>query len=202
MKVRADVARMLRAGATYEQIHAELGVDNRETARTRRALDIPLARGAGHRLSPQDRARVHARIAELLHTTATYDEIAAETGVSRRTVARVHTQQDITRPPRPSRALTPEQMYASRAQPCEDGHARWTGAWATRMPQILIPGPPGRRKKGRKESALRVAFRLHHGREPEGHVRRDCTAPWCVAGAHLTDQRMRAERTPHPRTTP
>ncbi|MEH0564673.1 hypothetical protein [Streptomyces scabiei] len=41
-RVREDVAVMLRAGATYQQIHTELGVGQATIAATRKAYKIPL----------------------------------------------------------------------------------------------------------------------------------------------------------------
>ncbi|CAM5265656.1 Transposase IS30-like HTH domain-containing protein OS=Streptomyces fumanus OX=67302 GN=GCM10018772_04920 PE=4 SV=1 [Streptomyces fumanus] len=45
---------------------------------------------------------------------------------------------------------------------------------------------------GQRIPALRVAFRLHHGRDPEGRLTRTCDQAGCVAGAHCADQRIRA----------
>jgi hypothetical protein len=70
------------------------------------------------------------------------------------------------------------------------------------MPQVQHIGPPGRRSFGRKESALRVAFRMTHGRDPIGPVRVGCRTPWCVAGPHLTDRLLRTQRTLTPGTAP
>ncbi|MFD9903859.1 hypothetical protein [Streptomyces sp. NPDC059063] len=44
------------------------------------------------------------------------------------------------------------------------------------------------------ESAHRVAFRLHHGQEPQGQVRVDCTFSHCVKGEHQSDRVMREAR--------
>ncbi|MGJ3559008.1 hypothetical protein ACR6C2_08515 [Streptomyces sp. INA 01156] len=40
-------------------------------------------------------------------------------------------------------------------------------------------------------TACRVAFRMVHGREPEGQVRVSCVMKHCVEGSHLTDRLMR-----------
>lgn len=133
MKVRADVAELLRAGATYAEIRQQLGIGSNTTiSEVRKALHLPVP-----------------------HRT------------------------------RPTRTL--QETYDLYAKPYGDGHARWEGPWAGRMPQICHPG-----KTGRKESALRVAFRLEYGREPVGQVKATCGEPQCVARRHIEDRPMRA----------
>lgn len=63
------------------------------------------------------------------------------------------------------------------------GHRRWRG-------RTTADGAP---MAGRTESVYRIAFRLHHGRQPEGQVRHtaDCRLKHCVEGAHLTDRIIR-----------
>ncbi|MGW4950638.1 hypothetical protein [Streptomyces parvulus] len=139
-------------------------------------------------------------IAELLRAGATYKEIREQLNVgSFNRISEVRHAEGIPVIPRPVPSRSPEQTYARYAERYGDGHARWTGAWAGRMPQIQHPGPRG---KGRKESALRVAFRMEHGREPTGYVRPSCGVSDCVARGHLTDRDMRhpLART-RPRTT-
>ncbi|WP_051851904.1 hypothetical protein [Streptomyces sp. NRRL F-5650] len=141
--------------------------------------------------APPAQAGLHAAIAELLRAGATYEEIRKELGGgSYRTISQVRRAEDIPVIPRPRASHTPEATYARYAEPYGDGHARWTGAWAGRMPQIQHPGPNG---KGRKESALRVAFRMLYGREPTGYVRASCLESGCVAAGHLADREMRQE---------
>ncbi|PZG77291.1 hypothetical protein C1I97_36925 [Streptomyces sp. NTH33] len=126
-------------------------------------------------------------IAELLRAGATYPQVrAALGGGSPNTIAEIRRAENIPVPDRPRPCRTPEESYALYAEPYAGGHARWTGPWAGRMPQICRPG-----KHGRKESALRVAFRMRHGRDPDGYVRPGCGVPDCVASGHLTDSTMR-----------
>lgn len=63
------------------------------------------------------------------------------------------------------------------------GHLRWDG-----------PVTKGTPRWSSRTSALRVVFRLTHGREPEGNVRERCGFPHCVEGTHLADRRMREEK--------
>ncbi|MFB6771113.1 hypothetical protein [Streptomyces sp. NPDC056337] len=139
--------------------------------------------------APSEPADQRPAIAELLRAGATYKEIREQLDVgSFTTISEVRHAEGIPVIPRPVPSRSPEQTYTRYAEPYGDGHARWTGAWAGRMPQIQHPGPRG---KGRKESALRVAFRMEHGREPTGYVRPGCGVSDCVARGHLTDRDMR-----------
>jgi hypothetical protein len=45
--------------------------------------------------------------------------------------------------------------------------------------------------RGQVETAYRLSFRWHYGREPEGNVRPTCDYPCCVAGGHLADRVIR-----------
>ncbi|MGY0023712.1 hypothetical protein ACVHNB_32680 [Streptomyces sp. YJ-C3] len=134
MKIRADVAELLRAGLSDRAIARELGVDARLTvAPARTALGIPKARPG--------------------------------------------------KPP----AASAEDLFWRRTQPVDDGHILWTGSRD-------YTGTPSLRHGGRNLSALRIAFRLKHAREPEGHVTPTCDRDGCVAPAHTEDRRIR-ERT-------
>lgn len=79
-----------------------------------------------------------------------------------------------------------EDVFAAHVEDTGDGHARWNGPVAHQTPAV--------RFEGRMQSAYRVAFRLHHGREPVGQASPACGVPGCVAGGHVDDRPMR-ERT-------
>lgn len=70
--------------------------------------------------------------------------------------------------------------------PVEGGHVRWTGSTSHTTPAVCFGGTT--------HSAYKVAFRLHHGREPEGTVTSGCDVPHCVAGAHVEDRPMRQRK--------
>lgn len=77
-----------------------------------------------------------------------------------------------------------EEAFTAQSEPVEGGHRRWTG---TREKG----GTPVVRYLSSIETAYRVAFRLHHGREPVGNVTRSCLIQGCVAGEHQMDRPMR-----------
>jgi hypothetical protein len=84
---------------------------------------------------------------------------------------------------RPARPQSAQEAFGQLAQATGDGHVLWTGP--------THRGTPGLPWQGTTLSPLRMAFRLHHGREPEGIVRSACTVPYCVAGPCLQDRPMR-----------
>lgn len=180
-----QIAAMLRSGATYAQITRRLHVDSWAIYRVRTRQRIPLPEGRAKRTRAQLDAATRQAIA-MLRTGATTRQIHAATHISYNAIAALRRALNLPRPQRTVACRTPEETYALYAVPAEDGHARWQGPWAGRMPQIHHPG-----RRGRKESALRVGFRMRHGREPVGYVRPTCGKTWCVASGHLMDRPMR-----------
>lgn len=82
------------------------------------------------------------------------------------------------------RAVSLEEAFQQRTQPVDDGHLKWTGSTSHSTPTLWW--------QGSLHSANKVAFELHHGREPEGPVTSSCDVPQCVAGPCLADRRLRA----------
>lgn len=84
--------------------------------------------------------------------------------------------------PRPPASF--EDVFRAYATPAEDGHVRWTGA-------VSSSNVPAAWMSNKFRSAYRIAFELHHGREPIGRVKVACGTPVCVAGGHLEDRQIR-----------
>lgn len=133
--VRADIAAMLRAGATYKQIAAATGANPTTISHVRKTLGIPV---------PEGRKQFG----------------------STRTMA---------------------ETLAHYAQPTSDEHAHWTGPFNGTRPTLW--------HANRQYQARRIAFAAHHSREPEGSVLVGCDDSACIAGAHLTDERIRQAHT-------
>ncbi|WP_328434509.1 hypothetical protein [Streptomyces sp. NBC_00425] len=119
------------------------------------------------------------------HETASDAELAWRFGVTRDVVTRVRA--DLHLPeflvPSPMSKLSPEAIVTVHSVSVQGGagHCKWIGLRSNqRVPLIDF-----------RTSALRVAFRMFHGREPEGMVRVTCVMKRCVAGAHLGDRPMR-----------
>lgn len=183
-KPRADVANLLRQGATYRTIAQQLGVSTHVVSATRKAYNIPLPTGPGYRPKPEERLRLTERVAALLRQGATYKAIRAEVGVSQPTILRIRRASNIPltrRAPRPGRTIS--ETLALYAEAYGDGHVRWTGPHAGRTPKLYA--------QGRCYNARHIAFRTQHGRDPVGYVLTHCPKSGCMAGPHLTDALMR-----------
>ncbi|MEV6614247.1 hypothetical protein AB0N31_10565 [Streptomyces sp. NPDC051051] len=185
MKIRDDVARMLRAGTPYRKIKAELHVSHATIVATRKALRIDLVRPAPLTQLAGDELRAaieerYPQVAAMLRAGATLQEISDVTGVSPPTSVKVRRILGIPTPQRGMQARSIGQTIDRYLEHHGDGHARWTGPFANGQPQLWA--------NGRCYAARREIFRSHHGRTPEGTVRTTCTQPGCIAGAHLADR--------------
>lgn len=131
MKIRDDIAELLRAGVPQIHICRQLHVAPITVQRTREALGLPAPR-----CGPPD----------------TYASV--------------------------------EDAYRSNSEAIDGGHKRWAGHTDTN-------GHPRLNFRQQRISVRQVAFRMHHGRDPQGRVSVACDMAHCVAGAHLEDQQIR-----------
>ncbi|MEU5595705.1 hypothetical protein [Streptomyces sp. NPDC020298] len=124
-------------------------------------------------------------IEQLLRESTPDARIARQLGVSSATVKRVRTELGLppARSGRPDTYASPEDAFHANTEAVEGGHVRWTG--------YINKGIPYVSSRQTRITAARVAFRLHHGRDPEGQARPGCGVDHCVAGGHLEDRRIR-----------
>lgn len=87
---------------------------------------------------------------------------------------------DRVRQPQPE---SPEEALRQLSREVDGGHVLWTGPAAR--------GGPGLPWRGTTLSPARIAFRLHHGRAPQGNVTVACSVPQCIAGPCLQDRVLR-----------
>ncbi|MDX2539817.1 hypothetical protein PV437_42690 [Streptomyces scabiei] len=190
MKAREDVAAMLRAGATYAQIKTRLHASDGLISYTRRTLGIPLPPERVKRTAAEVAAIEDQAVARL-RAGATHREIRREFRISPNRICQLRKLHSIPVPDHDRWAplrVTVEQAFARYAQPTpEGGHLIWTGPRSGRGYDLIA--------SGRTHNARHIAFRKHHGRDPEGQTRRTCDQTDCIAGAHLTDRTLR-EATP------
>ena len=189
--VREDIAALLRAGVPYSKIRTQLHVSNDTIITTRKAIGMapggttfPDGRPKTDDERRADITRRHTRAATMLRAGASYREIRAELGISPGTISNIRRTLDIPSPRTPRPVRTPAEALALYSTPHADGHTHWTGPRTG-------GGNPQLWADGRSYSPLRIAFHLHHGREPQGRVRTDCDDPKCITGAHLADRRLR-----------
>ncbi|MEU2062874.1 hypothetical protein [Streptomyces sp. NPDC013455] len=133
MKVRADIAELLRAGHSNRAIARQLNVDAKTAAAARAVLGLPKAK-SGYR-----------------------------------------------------GAATPEDLFWRRVRPVDGGHMEWTG--------FNVCGTPSLRHGGRNLTAYPIAYRIAHGRAPEGQALPSCGRDHCVKPGHHADRadRVRAQ---------
>ncbi|MFZ3556436.1 MULTISPECIES: hypothetical protein [unclassified Streptomyces] len=131
---------------------------------------------------------VRPDVAELLRAGLSNRAIARELNVDADTTVRnARTALGIAKARRGKRAASSvEDLFWRRTQPVDDGHILWTGYRDKHCDTALV------RHGGKLHTALRVAFRIKHGREPEGHVTLTCDRDGCVAPGHTQDRLIRS----------
>jgi hypothetical protein len=123
------------------------------------------------------------RIARLLKSEyVSNKEVAQRLGVGKEAVAEV--REDLGLPRFVLRRTWTREEFEALAPRIRGGHRLWRGRRS----------PDGTPVAGQKVTAYRVSFRLHYQREPVGRVKGTCTRKWCVEGAHLADEVLRAAR--------
>ncbi|MFE1192877.1 hypothetical protein ACFW6E_08760 [Streptomyces olivaceoviridis] len=128
-------------------------------------------------------------VAELLRAGLSDRAIARQLHVDRGTVvapARKALGLPTTAPRRPR---SPEELFWQRAERRDDGHMTWTGARNNHGTPTLTTGG----RNGKNNTAYRIAFRIAHGRDPEGIAGPACDVQQCVAPACQIDRIIRTE---------
>lgn len=132
------------------------------------------------------REAVRRDIEAMLREGTPQIHIASQLGVAPATVQRIREALGLPAP-RPGRRTTYaslEEAFRQGAEPVEGGHVLWTGYRdKDGTPRICYRQQP--------QAAPRVAFLLHHGREPVGKALPTCGVKGCIAGEHLADRPMR-----------
>lgn len=130
--------------------------------------------------------KVRDDIAQLLHAGVPQIQIARQLHCAQITIQRTREALGLPAPGRGRRpaAATLEEAFRAHLEPTDDGHVRWTGA-------VNSYGSPKVTANRETQSAYRIAFTLHHGREPVGRVTAGCGLQGCVRGDHIADQPMR-----------
>lgn len=127
---------------------------------------------------------IRADVAGLLRAGLSDRAIARELHTDGKAVAAARAALGLPKAKSGPPAHTPEEAFHRRATATPDGHMKWTG-------HINNAGVPIVLAVKERLSAYRVAFRIHHGREPIGTARPACGQPGCVAPAHIDDQPAR-----------
>lgn len=172
-----EIRALLAEGLTNTAIRNLTGADVSTVARIRTADGIGPATitRRGTRTHPKD-----AQIRRLMRQGLSNNAIARELGVDRAAVRRIRKEAGIPSPePQP---LSLEEKWRQRTRPVEGGHLEWTGE------RVNASRTPVMRYKEESHSPAAIAFRIEHGRDPDGYAIADCGMKHCVAPGHVLDE--------------
>ncbi|MDX2698962.1 helix-turn-helix domain-containing protein [Streptomyces ipomoeae] len=121
-----------------------------------------------------------AQIVALLRTGLSNAAIARQLGCDRHRVGDIRKQVGIPNiPPQP---LTLEEKWRANTRPIEGGHLEWTGE------RVNASRTPVMRYKDQYYSPAAIAFRIKHGREPQGYVIAECDVKHCISPDCVDDE--------------
>lgn len=128
---------------------------------------------------------IRTDVAELLHQGLSDNAVSRRLHCDAKTVARTRVALGLPKAKSGYRsAASVVDLFHARTEPLEGGHLQWTGYASKR-------GLASVRYAGHIHTALRIAFRIQHEREPVGHCSTDCGMEGCVAPAHVEDDTIR-----------
>jgi hypothetical protein len=125
------------------------------------------------------------QIVELLQRDLSNSEIARRLRCDRHRVSDI--RRDLGIPDRPAQPLSLEEKWATKTRPVGDGHLEWTGSrQSTSGTPVLVYGKE-------RHTAAAIAFRIKHGRPPQGYAYAECGLRHCVAPDHVDDEAGRTQ---------
>lgn len=107
------------------------------------------------------------------------EAIARELGCDKGRVRGI--RQDLGVPNAVRQLLTLEEKWRARTRPVDGGHLEWVGE------HVGKGGTPVMRYREKSFTAAAIAFRIRHGRAPQGYAIADCGHQHCVAPEHVLD---------------
>lgn len=130
-------------------------------------------------------------VAELLHAGFGDRTIARQLAVTISSVTAARTSLGLPKAQGGiKRAASVEDLFWRRTQPTDDGHLHWDGHRTSNS-------TPGIHWNGAMHSALRIAYRIRTGHDPEGYAHVTCQHPGCVAPQHVDDTAVTPRRAHH-----
>ncbi|MFE9127021.1 hypothetical protein ACFYOF_16650 [Streptomyces sp. NPDC007148] len=128
------------------------------------------------------------QIVAAIRTGKSSSAVSRELRVDRARVRRIRNELGLLPyvPVEQTRSL--EEKWALFARLVDDGHMEWTGERGSANDTPLL------RYKEKYYSAAAVAFRIEHGRDPEGYAIADCSRRHCIAPSHVQDEPGRMAR--------
>lgn len=130
-------------------------------------------------------------VAELLHAGFGDRTIARQLAVTVSSVTAARTSLGLPKAQGGTkRAANVEDLFWRRTRPTDDGHLHWDGHRTSNS-------TPGIHWNGAMHSALRIAYRIRTGHDPEGYAHVTCQHPGCVAPQHVDDTAVTPRRAHH-----
>ncbi|GGT43596.1 helix-turn-helix domain-containing protein [Streptomyces purpureus] len=126
-----------------------------------------------------------AQIVLLLNEGLNNQAIARQLRCDKHRVAAIRREEGIPNVQR--QPLTVEEKWAARTRPVDGGHLEWTGE------RGKSAGTPVMRYSGQSYSPAAIAFRIQHGRAPQGYAFAECGFRHCVAPEHVDDETTRMQ---------
>lgn len=117
------------------------------------------------------------QITELIGQGRSTEAIARELGCDKGRVRGI--RQDLGVPNAVRQLLTLEEKWRARTRLVDGGHLEWLGEHV---------GTPVMRYREKSFTAAAIAFRIRHGRDPQGYAIADCGHQHCVAPDHVDDE--------------
>lgn len=131
-------------------------------------------------MSPRPANASRAEIVRALRTGRSHSRIARDLGCDRHRVTDI--RKGLGLPKVPQQPLTLEDKWRSNTRPLDGGHLEWTGE------RVGKARTPVMRYRDACYSPAAIAFRIKHGREPEGYVIAECGVRQCVAPDCVEDE--------------
>ncbi|MFD4738681.1 hypothetical protein ACFWNQ_15110 [Streptomyces virginiae] len=128
--------------------------------------------------------KIRADVAEMLRDGLTNQQVARRAHISQQTAAIARAALGLPKSkPGQKRQASLEQALRDRSRVVDAGHWEWAGPRSNGLAVVHFDG--------RRYTACRAAFVIHHQRAPIGEVRPGCGRAGCMAPAHMDDRPAR-----------
>lgn len=131
-------------------------------------------------MSPRPENASRAEIVRALRTGRSDSRIARDLGCDRHRVTAI--RKGLGLPKVPQQPLALEDKWRANTRPLDGGHLEWTGE------RVGNARTPVMRYRDACYSPAAIAWRIKHGREPEGYVIAECGVRQCVAPDCVEDE--------------
>jgi hypothetical protein len=131
-------------------------------------------------VSPRPANASRETIVRALRTARSDSSIARDLGCDRHRVGAI--RKSLGLPKVPQQPLTLEEKWQVNTRPLDGGHLEWVGE------RVGKARTPVLRYREASYSPAAVAFRMRHGRDPQGYVIAECGVRQCVAPDCVEDE--------------